>query len=235
MYRTFLLFALALLSVSAMAADDNWRIVIHADDGAGNYSGPYPQIGMRPGASDGLDSYDREAGFHVDIPASSVWAVTSIDGIDDRLYTRNLYAGTTQPPLSSWWTVRTAANINYPGKTMRLSFSTSAVEVAVPEYIYDMPLFWQLQLVRKPLPGGPPIGSTWDITIPNTPRTVFFTLDNLPAPKLNLDVNSMISDGYEFRFGYGVYIIPEPNGLFALGGGLAGLVGFAVKRRRFAR
>ena len=93
---------------AALASETNWLTYIQVSDPAGMNAGTYNMLGVKPAATDGVDSYDPES-FYL---ASTIKAASQqIDGITTTAYDRNFMstaAYTTYPNQLKIWSFRVA-------------------------------------------------------------------------------------------------------------------------------
>jgi len=239
----------AFLPCCLWATVDNWRIGIRADNGRGMYGGPYIQLGVYPGSTDGFDApyapgADSEFAYSTDIPQTCRWVAAIIPGESHSWFKDILSPALPQsyPDSAKRWELRVAASHNASSDPMRLLLYTRLADFP-PVTAYGLPLAYRLVMVdNKGVPGAPQNARTWELPVPTAQSSKpYWTLpqaDWLPILRLSAASDeAMISEGYVMRFEqYQPSIpgqpVPEPAGLTALGIGIAGLVGWVIRRRR---
>jgi hypothetical protein len=231
------------------AAPDNWRIAIRADNGRGQYFGPLIQLGVYPASTDGFDaSYspgaDGEVAYSTDFSQTTRWVAAFIPG-EARTLSKDILSPAlpqSYPDSTKRWELRVAALANATSDPMRLCLYTILADVP-PATAEGLSLAYRLVMIdNKGMPGASQNGKVWSLPIPTAhSSSPYWTLpqaDWLPILRLSAASHeAMISEGYVMRFEqYQLSIpgqaVPEPAGLSALGIGVAGLVGWAIRRRR---
>lgn len=187
---------------------------VAADPGTGGASfavpgGPRAQFGAQTGSLDGFDGTDRLASPS-DGWNCGTYHIKNQDGWlgDMGFYASDLRAALT-PSESKTWTFYVWA---VPGTTPSDRWFTGSLWTSDPANLNAV-----LEYIQKPagIDGGPAVGTTWnaglDILLP-----FYSTSDG--------------QTGYGFRLT--LTMVPEPSSLLALAGGMAGLGGLALRRKR---
>ncbi|MDI6813935.1 MAG: PEP-CTERM sorting domain-containing protein, partial [Desulfitobacteriaceae bacterium] len=128
---------------------------------------------------------------------------------------------------------------------IRLNFTciSSVAGMAPPSQINGVPVLYYIKMVdNRGVPGAPANGTEWIIPIPTvyTTATPFFQLvlptgfsgTNGPNDIMLTDSHPdyALTEGYIMEYGFKP--VPEPSTMLAFGTGIAGLVGFVIRRRR---
>jgi len=164
-----------------------------------------------PDATDSLDSYDWQLG-----PIDG-WLAGSyrVDGQDGWAGTEGFYNGDVRakllPGQTKTWMLYIWA---VPGGSAQ-DFVSSWTWAVAPR---DSSVEARLELIQKPssVTGGPAPGTVWTTPPASLSLPFYGTSDGLT--------------GYGFKFT--LTAVPEPSSLPALAGGIAGLGGLALRRKR---
>lgn len=253
MRKRFILMSLVALSLFIprylWAAPDNWRIGIRVDNGYGMHFGTLFHLGVFPTATDGPDASpaigaDQEVAYSVDLSQTSRWLVCMLPG-DTRTWNRGIMSPASPamyPDSTKSWELRVAALPNANSEPIRIRLYTMLADFP-PATADRFSLAYRLVMVdNKGMPGAPQNGKVWNLPIPTVyaldaywalPQADWLPILRLSAP----NHEAMISEGYVMRFEqYQLSVpgqaVPEPAGLSVMGIGIAGLVGWAVRRRR---
>ncbi len=257
--RKVLTFALAALMVVAIAGASsaaapnplNWRFNFITDNGAGLFAASNFQLGVSPTSVDGPDTIlplqDLKASFGTDLPGTGHWTVSLVPGDTTNLYLHDLQSNAspytyTEPRNTKLWNLRVAGNSSATG-ALHLSFTTTGL--TQPSVDQDgKPVFYEMRMINnRGMAGAPTNGTIWNIPIPasGTASNVKFWDMAVNAdtngtvwgnmPLINVSVPNYASfrdEGYEMQF----RMVPEPSSMLAMGSGLIGLIGVAIRRRR---
>lgn len=234
-----LIVAVLMLACTAGAAEDNWRIEVRADNGAGMApSPPGSHLGVYLTSVDGWDAQDGTpyAGIAADLSGTASHVAAVVPGQTD-LYRRSIKVATWEYP-STVWEFYVAGNVNYAYDQIRIRLFTVAGTVLPPPTFNGWYMEYALVMLdNKGIPGTPANGTMWYLPIPEVHSSTipFWDSPLLPAIKLSTPANAALAaEGYKLALiqGHPDAVIPEPAGMLALGSGLVGLAGYAIRRRK---
>ncbi len=167
------------------------------------------KMGTHLGASDTLDGNDLAAAEH------NGWIAGSYHSPGEWGSSAGFYAFDLRTPLAAGETKTWMLYIwGVPGEA---TSDFGATWTWWPED-YDQLVQGRLELVQKPtgITGGPAVRTVWTTPPTSFALPLYTTTDGLT--------------GYVFKFT--LTAVPEPSSVLALVGGIAGLGGFALKRKR---
>ncbi|MDH7482940.1 MAG: PEP-CTERM sorting domain-containing protein [Armatimonadota bacterium] len=243
---TCVLVLVALVAGSAFAAENNWRFRLRADNNAGAYMSD-SQIGIYPSSLDGYDSQDGAAQFLADPYGMTYanWATEVIPGRTEAFMKSIKAPIQAGQPVEKKWDLRVYVLRDGTNPYIRLNFMciSTLAAMAPPSSINGVPLVYYIKMVNnRGIEGAPANGTEWIIPVPtvyvtNTPWFTLvlptgFTGTNGPND-IMLTVShpdNAANEGYVMEYGFRP--VPEPSTLLAFGTGVAGLVGFVMRRRR---
>lgn len=229
------LLALLLLATAAMSADqNNWRVLITADDGSGgNASGVY--VGVYPTSLEGLDAQDGAPVYADPDPTGTATIVRVVVPGQAELYLKSIKAPTFPYPEKTW-DLYVAANWNAQFSMLRLRAFSVNNALPTPAYTnlgVTYPVKYFMRIVdNKGIEGAPANGTMWELPVPTVHSTSAYWNSPINLPMIRLSVGgeaALLAEGYKLQFVQ--QAVPEPSGLIALGGCLAGLAGF-IRRRK---
>lgn len=217
---------LVALSSMAWAAEDNWRISVKADNGAGSSVGPAFQLGVGT-ATDPNDSANWVNWLNV--PSDAILVAGVIPGYS-HVYTRHIQA--PGPPPKVWY-LRVAGMPAATGNLIRMLWYTVNSSLLPPESVGGVAVQYRLRLVNnRGIPGAPANGTEWLLPTPTAHSTSpWYTGPTLPMLRLtSMNDSAMLSQAYALEFYQDV--VPEPASIMTLSIGVGGLAGLALRRRR---
>lgn len=230
---------LLLLATAAMCAENNWRITIKADNGAGASPSPGASLGVYPTSLEGLDFQDGSVygGIGADTPGTAMHVAAVVPG-QVGIYGKSIKAFTI-PETEKTWDFFVAANVNSTAPVIRLRAYTVSSTTYPPAFLSNAPAipvkYYIRMLDNQGKEGAPANGFKWELPIPTVHSSTVPFWDspiNLPVIVLSSKSNdALAAEGYKLQL-VQEQIIPEPSSLLALGAGLMGLAGFVSRRRR---
>lgn len=234
------------LAGTACAVDTqpNWRVYFIATDTNKQNALGDMTVGVYSSSKDGFgvdgtasDSQDARAA----LSSASVRAVVGV--FDGKAWIRHVESNSI-PPDSKYvsyggvkpWDLRVAGlgSASTLDTVLTIKFVSPAAGIPPQTLSYGgntIPAFYYLKMVdNQGVQGAPANGTVWAIPFPATWQTA--TIFSLTLPTFNIpvakDEASLLASGYKMQF----YQTPEPSSLLALAGGIMGMVGYHVRRRR---
>jgi hypothetical protein len=220
--------AAMLLTVAAvaMASETDWIILMRASTTAYTGYGQNLQLGCAPGSIDGKGAEDVKGTFGATTAGVASYQPTFSDL--PPLYTTDKVSAITGDNKYTW-DLRLWANTSYGGNNLRLAVWTVSTK-ALPTTFAGKPYVYTLEVYDDPTGLNTGFKKTWDAGIANGAATTpAFYLD-WANPGTKMDAASAIDGGIKLRLT--VQPVPEPSSMLALASGLAGMVGFGIRRRR---
>jgi hypothetical protein len=243
---------LVLAVMASAQTQPNWRIYMTAADTNGQNSYGDMTIGVYSGATDGY-GVDGTASDNMDnrAPLELINARAVVGVFGGKCWNKDIKSPKlpTDPAYnagrSPWdanrkvWDLRVAGlgSASSLDTVLTIRFVNALAGIpplTLPVYggspVVYAPVSYKLRMVdNRGVAGAPANGAVWTIPMPATwQATSFFSL-TLPTINAARDDAYIISHGYNMQF---YQETPEPSGLLALAGGIMGLAGYGLRRRR---
>ncbi len=230
MKKTLVVLVLALfVAGSALAANHNWTIQLCTDNGNnGQLQGPLNTWGVDPACVDGKDNYDVVLGATTNAQAKMAVPHPEFPSPPTPPY----YKNDRRAPFTSEtkvWNFIIWLGTNYTQSALRLKWG-----IPNPANALDPNLVYKLVMINDPTgtyePGVIytfPQGAAGPTYSNGSGLGYIMWTQNLGVLKM-ADADA-INNG--IKMALVVEPIPEPSSLLALTSGLAGLAGFAIRRR----
>lgn len=227
----------------AMATEEAWTMMFRASStnpaqGAGNNM----QLGTKTNSVEGKDTNDTKGTF-----AATTAAVGSLEPTFTDvppLYQNDFKAKLVNAGDSARWDIRLWLGTGYGFQTLQLGWWASGVNT-VPATIGGKGVLYELFLLADPTGEHAtlvsPTQAIWSSTAPVGGSSTA-PLDKLiwtsaaafapegTAGTLKMAAGAAGEGGIRLQFK--ATVVPEPGSMLALGSGLIGLAGFAIRRRR---
>jgi hypothetical protein len=247
---------LAQATMAQQPTQPNWRIYLRVTDQAYTHSLGDMTIGVNSGATDGRDSYyDSSAAPAIALPPTNMAAIVSVEDAEALAWDIKGPKIPLDPQYNASdnrkvWSLRVAgmgdADVNHPSVLfMKCVSSQAGIPPLTLPYVANGVThqadvrYWLKMTDNKGVAGAPANGTMWSIPMPTVLTTSsFFTIT---LPTFNVSVThsaaALIDEGYQMEFYQEMgdpsrVVAPEPGSLVALAGGIMGLAGCALRRRR---